>query len=331
VTAPEPRVCVVGAGAVGGLIGSRLAGAGVPTSALARGATADALSRHGWRLQEGGRTVTARCRVGQRAEDLGPHDVVVIAVKAQALSGLAPSLVPLLGPDTVVVPAMNGVPWWFTHGLDGRLEGVQLDAVDPGGVVTRALDPAAVIGCVVHLSASTPSPGLSRHGAGNRLVIGDPSQTDSSRVAAVAGVLETAGFEVDRSERIQTEVWFKLWGNLTMNPISVLTGATMDAILDDPLIEAFIESVMREAAEIGARIGCPIEQSPADRMAVTRRLGSVRTSMLQDADAGRSIELDALVRAVVELGALVDVATPQTSTLLGLTRLAARTRGLYPV
>nr|CAA9348362.1 MAG: 2-dehydropantoate 2-reductase [uncultured Nocardioidaceae bacterium] len=320
----------MGAGAVGGLIGTRLAVAGVPTSALARGATTDALSRYGWRLREGGRTVTAPCRVDRDAQALGPHDVVVIAVKAQSLSGLAPSLTPLLGPDTVVVPAMNGVPWWFTHGLGGRLEGVGVDAVDPGGVIARVLDPAAVVGCVVHLSASTPSPGLSEHGAGNRLIIGDPSGADHSGVDAVAGLLDAAGFEVDRSERIQTDVWFKLWGNLTMNPISVLTGATMDAILDDPLIEAFIESVMREAAEIGARIGCPIEQSPADRMAVTRRLGSVRTSMLQDADAGRGIELDALVRAVVELGALVDVPTPQTSTLLGLTRLAARTRGLYP-
>jgi 2-dehydropantoate 2-reductase len=312
------------------MIGTRLAAAGVPTAALARGATADALSRHGWRLREGGRTLTAPCRVARRAEEIGEQDVVVIAVKAQSLVGLAPSLAPLLGRDTVLVPAMNGVPWWFTEGLGGRFEGARLDAVDPGGVVAKSLDPSAVLGCVVHLSASTPSPGLSEHSAGNRLVLGDPTRTDGSRLERVAELFETAGFEVARSERIHTDVWFKLWGNLTMNPISVLTGATMDRILDDPLVEAFVVSVMREAAEIGARIGCPIDQQPAGRIAVTRQLGSVRTSMLQDADAGRSIELDALVSAVVELGVLVDVPTPQTSTLLGLTRLAARTRGLYP-
>jgi 2-dehydropantoate 2-reductase len=311
------------------MIGTRMAAAGIPTTALARGATADALGRHGWRFREAGRTLVAPCRVAHHAQDLGVQDVVVIAVKAQSLVALAPSLRPLLGPETVLVPAMNGVPWWFTRGLGGQLEGITLDAVDPAGAIASALPPSQVLGCVVHLSASAPSPGLSEHGAGNRLMLGDPTPSAGSRLESVAGLLEAAGFEVARSTRIHTDVWFKLWGNLTMNPISVLTGAPMDRILDDPLVERFIVSVMREAAEIGARIGCPIDQSPAERMAVTRKLGSVRTSMLQDADAGRRIELDALVTAVVELGTLVDVPTPQTSTLLGLTRLAARTRGLY--
>lgn len=324
------RVCIVGAGAVGGMIGARVAAAGARTTALARADTADALTRHGWRLSEGGRTTTAPCEVVQRAEDAGPHDVVVIAVKAQSLVSLAPALTPLLGPGTVVVPAMNGVPWWFTEGLGGRIEGVRLNAVDPGGVIARALPPASVVGCVVHLSASAPAPGLSEHGAGNRLVLGEVTSSDAPRLNTVAELLEAGGFEIVRSERIHTDVWFKLWGNLTMNPISVLTGATMDVILDDPLLEDFVVSVMGEAADIGARIGCPIDQSPSDRIAVTRRLGRVRTSMLQDADAGRALELDALVSAVIELGALVQVPTPHTSALLGLTRVAARTRGLYP-
>jgi len=323
-------VCVVGAGAIGGMIGARLAGAGLPPSALARGATADALEQHGWRLQEGERLVGGPCRVERHAEDLGIQDVVVIAVKAQTLIGLAPTLEPLLGPSTLVVPAMNGVPWWFTAGLGGAVADVHLESVDPGGVIAAVLAPSSVIGCVVHLSASTTAAGLSVHGARNELILGDAGRGDAARVEPVANLLEAAGFEVHRSARIHADVWFKLWGNLTMNPISVLTDATMDRILDDPLIEAFIVSVMREAAAIGEAIGTPIDQQPADRIAVTRRIGATRTSMLQDADAGRAIELDALVGAVVELGALVGVPTPQTSTLLGLTRLAARTRGLYP-
>jgi 2-dehydropantoate 2-reductase len=331
VTSDPPRVCVVGAGAVGGMVGARLAASGVPTSALARGATAQALGESGWRLREGGWQVTAAaCRVAESADELGEHDVVVIAVKGQSLSALAGSLTPLLHPSTLVVAAMNGVPWWFTTGLGRPVEGVHLSSVDPGGRIAAALPPSSVIGCVIHLSASTAEPGVSVHGAGNLLVLGDAGSDDQSRLEPVAGLFERAGFEVRRSPRIHTDVWFKLWGNLTVNPISVLTGATMDVILEDHLVEAYIVSVMQEAAEIGARIGCPIDQTPADRLALTRRLGSMRTSMLQDAEAGRSIELDALVGAVVELGTLVGVATPQTSTLLGLTRVAARTRGLYP-
>jgi 2-dehydropantoate 2-reductase len=312
------------------MIGARLAVSGVPTSALARGATARALAKSGWRLRDGGNQVGAPCLVAESAEALGEQDVVVIAVKGQSLSALAGSLTPLLHPSTVVVAAMNGVPWWFTTGLGGPVEGVRLRSVDPGGRIAAALPPSSVIGCVVHLSASTAEPGVSVHGAGNLLVLGDAASDGGTRLNPVAELFERAGFEVTCSPRIQTDVWFKLWGNMTMNPISVLTGATMDLILEDELVEAYIVSIMREAAEIGARIGCPIEQAPADRMALTRRLGRMRTSMLQDAEAGRSIELDSLVAAVVELGALVGVPTPQTSTLLGLTRVAARTRGLYP-
>jgi len=329
-TSQPVRVCIVGAGAIGGMIGARLAAAGASPSALARGATADALEQHGWRLREGDQVLGGPCRVERHAEDLGIQDVVLIAVKAQTLVGLAPTLEPLLGPSTLVVPAMNGVPWWFTSGLEGPAADVRLDSVDPGGAIAAVLAPSSVIGCVVHLSASTEAPGVSVHAARNELILGDVTRGTGARLESVAHLLETAGFEVHRSARIHTDVWFKLWGNLTMNPISVLTGATMDRILDDPLIEAFIVSVMREAAAVGDAIGTPIDQQPVDRIAVTRKIGAARTSMLQDADAGRSIELDALVGAVVELGSLVGVATPQTSTLLGLTRLAARTRGLYP-
>jgi 2-dehydropantoate 2-reductase len=321
------RVCVVGAGAIGGLLGTRLAAAGVPVSALARGRTLAALRSSGWRANDTTAPVAA-------AEDdpaaLGPHDVVVIAVKAHALPALAPRLAPLLGSGTVVVPALNGVPWWFFDGLGGPYDGMRLDAVDPGGVVSAALPARLVLGCVVHMSVDVPEPGLSNHRAGDGLIVGEPAGGGGARLDLVAGLFAEAGFAVTASPRIQTDIWYKLWGNMTMNPISMLTGATGDLMLDDPLLVGFVESAMNEAAAIGARIGCPITQSPRDRNAVTRKLGNVKTSMLQDAEAGRPVELDALVTVVRDIGAAVGVPTPTIDALLGLSRMAARVRGLYP-
>lgn len=326
-------VCVVGAGAVGGMLGTLLAASDVPTSALARGATLAALREHGWRLRgfEGSADeLRGPARASDDPAELGPHDVVLLAVKAQSLPALAPRLGPLLGPGTVVVPAMNGVPWWFCDGLGGPADGLRLRSVDPGGAVAAAVPTSRVLGAVVHLSASTGGPGVAVHGAGRRLVLGEPSDAGGGRLAATAGLLRGAGLDVEESARIQDDVWFKLWGNLTMNPISLLTGATMDRILDDDLVAGFVATVMTEAREVGARIGTPLEQTVPQRLAVTRRLGPMRTSMLQDADAGRPVELDALVGAVAELGRAVGVATPSVDALLGLSRLAARTRGLYP-
>lgn len=326
----NPTVCVVGAGAVGSMIGAMLSASGVPTTALARGRTLDSLRHNGWRFQRGESLITGPVRADADPAELGTADVVVLAVKAQSLPELAPALTPLIGDGTVVVPAMNGVPWWFCDGLGGPVDGLRLSSVDPGGAVADALPPSAVLGCVVHLSASTPSPGVSVHGAGQRLILGEPGGGPSDRLRRVTELLRDAGFEVEESARIQDDVWFKLWGNLTMNPISMLTGATMDQILDDDLVAAFVASAMAEARELGARIGTPLQQSIPERIEVTRRLGAMRTSMLQDADAGRQIELDALVSAVREIGQAVAMATPTIDTLLGLTRLAARTRGLYP-
>lgn len=324
------RVCVVGAGAVGGMIGARIAAAGTSTSALARGETLAALRHHGWRLIEADREITGPVTASDDAAELGPHDVVVVAVKAQSLAALAPRLTPLLGPDTVVVPAMNGVPWWFCDGLGGPVDGLRLTSVDPDGAIAAALPPPRVVGCVVHLSASTASPGVVLHGTKHSLILGEPHGGTSERLETVAALLRHGGFDVTLSPRIQDDVWFKLWGNLTMNPISVLTGTTMDRIVDDPLVEQLITAIMVEAREIGQRIGTPVAQDVAERLEITRSMGPVRTSMLQDADAGRSIELDALVGAVRELGQAVDVPTPFTDALLGLTRVAARARGLYP-
>lgn len=324
------KICIVGAGAIGGFVGTRLAASGADVAALARGDTAAALRAHGWRLQTSEGLATAPARVAESAAALGPQDLVIVAVKGPSLASVAAITAPLLGPDTVVLSAMNGVPWWFFHGFGDRYEDTRLSAVDPDGRIEDALPARRVVGCVVHASCSTAGPGLARHHVGNRLIVGEPAGAATPRTRAIAALLGAAGFEIEVSACIQRDIWYKLWGNMTMNPVSALTGATMDRILDDELVNGFCLAVMREAAAIGARIGCPIEQSGEDRNAVTRKLGAVKTSMLQDVEAHRPVELDALLSAVREIGERVDQATPALDALLGLARLHARVRGLYP-
>jgi len=328
------KVCIYGAGAIGGLIGSRLAAAGKCTvSAVARGATLDALREHGFRLresqQEGGSLWSAPVNASDDPKALGVQDVVVIAVKGPALSAVAQTIAPLLGPDTVVLPAMNGVPWWFGKGVPA-LEAAPLQSIDPGGRIASAIASEHVVGCVVHASASTPQPGLVEHKMGRGLIVGEPAGGESARTRRLAGLLTQAGFQVTVSPDIRRDIWYKLWGNLTMNPVSAITGATIDRVLDDPLVLEFCSAAMREAAAIGARIGCAIAQSPEDRHAVTRKLGAFKSSMLQDVEASRTIELDAIVGVVREMAQRLGIATPNIDVLLGLTRLYARVHGLYP-
>jgi len=324
------KVCIYGAGAIGGFIGTRLARAGNAVSAVARGVTATALRERGWRLEMSGELLTAPARVAEEPRDLGPQDLVVIAVKAPALADVAARIAPLLVRDTVVLTAMNGVPWWFFDGPGGRYGGLRLASIDPQGRIAAAIPTRHVVGCVVHATCSVPEPGLVRHGFGNRLIIGEPSGGVSERVAALAELLQRAGFDAPTSPRVQMDIWYKLWGNMTMNPISALTGATSDKILDDPLITTFCLAAMREAAAIGTRIGCSIAQSGEERMAVARQLGPFKTSMLQDLEAGKPLEIDALLTAVHEIGTTVGEPTPQIDALLGLVRLQARMRRLYP-
>ncbi len=323
------RICIVGAGAVGGFIGARVAASGVGTSALARGATLAALREHGWRLHEGGQLVQAPVRASDDAADLGVQDLVVIAVKGPALGQVARAIAPLLGPETLVLPAMNGVPWWFADGV-APLPGGPLDSVDPGGTVGAAIPYGHVLGCVIHASTSTVAPGVVQHRMGNGLIVGEPDGGLSARARHVSEVLGGAGFAVTLSERIRYDIWYKLWGNMTTNPVTAITGATADRLLDDPLASAFCIAAMREAGAVGARIGCAIDETPEDRHGVTRKLGAFKTSMLQDVEAGRPIELDSIVGAVREIGQRVGVATPNIDALFGLTRLFARTHGLYP-
>ena len=323
------RVCIVGAGAIGGWVGARLAAAGAAeVSALARGRTLGALETHGWRLESDGVLTTTPARAAADAAELGEHDVVVLTVKAQALPDVVDHLPALLGPDTVVVPFMNGVPWWFGRGT--ALGDEPLQSVDAGGRVSAAIGFERVLGGVVHASCATPEPGLVRHVMGNGLIVGEPTGGTSARVEAVGDVLRAAGFDVTVSPDVRRDIWYKLWGNMTMNPVSAITGATADRVLADPLVRDLNSRAMLEAREIGGLLGCPIAEDPEDRHAVTTRLGAFRTSMLQDMEAGRPIELDALLGAVHELGARLDVATPVIDGLLGLTRLTARVRGLYP-
>lgn len=323
-------ITIVGAGSIGAYLGTRLALTGAHrVSALARGATLQALQQHGWRAVIGGTLQQAPATASGTAAALGVQDLVVIAVKGPALPPLAPALAPLIGPHTLVLPAMNGVPWWFCDGLPGF--GTEpLASVDPGGVTAAALPLERVVGCVVHISCLSPQPGMAEHRMGQGLIVGEPRGGDSPRVQDLAAVLREAGFDATASADVRRDIWFKLWGNLTMNPVSAITGATVDRVLDDPLVRGFCSSAMREASAVGARIGCPIDTPPEDRHAVTRRLGAFKTSMLQDVEAGRPIELDAIVTAVHEIAQRVGEPTPTIDALLGLTRLFARTRGLYP-
>jgi 2-dehydropantoate 2-reductase len=324
------KVCIYGAGAIGGWIGAKLAQAGCKLDVVARGATLDTLKRDGLTLASGDSRVSVPVNASADPKALGVQQLVVVAVKAPALPAVAQQIAPLLGPDTIVLTAMNGVPWWFLQGgFGGSLAGTQLQAVDPGGKIGEAIPAQHVIGCVVHASCSLDAPGVVRHHFGNGLIVGEPSGESTPRTEGLRDLLVRAGIETRLSPQIQKDVWYKLWGNMTVNPISALTGATTDLILNDDLVRGFISTIMLEAKEIGERIGIPIADSPEDRHAVTRKLGAFKTSMLQDVEAGRAIELDALVSVVRELGQLTGVATPFTDALLGLARLQARQLGLY--
>ncbi len=324
------RICIIGAGAIGGLIGARLAArAGCQPAVLARGETLRALREHGWRADTAGEVLRAPARVFERAEDIGEQDLVILAVKGPALAQVAQGLAPLLGEQTIVMPAMNGVPWWFCAAGPG-LDPTPLRSVDPGGRIAAAIELRRVLGCVVHATTSVPEPGLSLHRGPARLIIGEPGGGHSPRAEQVCALMHQAGFDAVHSDDVRRDIWYKLWGNLTMNPVSALTGATIEQMLGDPLVLAFCNNAMREARELGARLGCPIEQTPEERNKITMRLGAFKTSMLQDLEASRALELDGIVGAVQELARRMDLPTPTIDGVLGLTRLMARVRGLYP-
>ncbi|MGF7128573.1 2-dehydropantoate 2-reductase [Paraburkholderia sp. EB58] len=323
------KICIYGAGAIGGWMGARLAQTGHDISVIARGATLSALRANGLQLVEDGKTTTASVEAAENGAELGPQDIVIVAVKAPAMAAVAAGIAPLLSTNTAVITAMNGVPWWFCDGLGSGLAGTRLTSVDPDGSIAAAIPSAQTVGCVVNASCLQDAPGVIRHHLGNGLIFGEASGRPSERVKKLVETFAAAGFNASASDQIQRDVWYKLWGNMTMNPISAITGATTDKILGDELVRGFVTSAMLEAKEIGARFGIPIDQAPSDRHQVTMKLGAMKTSMLQDVLARKAVEIDALVGAVRELGQVTDVPTPFIDALLGLSRLHARTLGLY--
>ena len=325
------KICIYGAGAIGLLIGARLAATGKhEVSAIARGQTLAALTNHGMRVEGLDGTIRGAVVANEHPAALGVQDVVVIAVKAPALAEVATRIAPLIGADTIVLPAMNGVPWWFCQGLAGPAAGLALKSVDPDGTIAAHIPIEHVLGCVVHAAAFVSAPGVAQNKMGRGLVIGEPRGGVSERVAALKTALDEAGLECSASEMIQRDIWYKLWGNMTTNPISAITGATTDRIMGDELVRKLTSGAMRESGRIGEQLGFAITQTPEERHAITRKLGAFKTSMLQDVEAGRAIELDSLVGAVRELGAQVGVETPLIDAIFGLARVFGQVHGLYP-
>ncbi|HLX03141.1 MAG TPA: 2-dehydropantoate 2-reductase [Trinickia sp.] len=313
---------------MGGLLAAALARAGHDVSVLARGKTLAAIRAHGIRIVDGDNETSVAVNASDDAATLGVQHCVVIALKAQALPDIAASLRPLVGPDTTIVAAMNGLPWWFLDGVEGPLAGQTIEAVDPNGVVSAVLPCAQSIGCVVHLSSSSDAPGVIRRGRGNRLIVGASRESLAGRTRELTSALAAGGFDALQSDDIRTEIWAKLWGNMNMNPLSALTGSTADRLLDDPLSHALVLRMMEEAEAIGARLGLSSGMTPPERVSVTRKLGSFKTSMLQDMEAGRPLEIGPILGVFPELGRKLGVPTPYCDAVLGLLRQRAANSGV---
>jgi 2-dehydropantoate 2-reductase len=314
------NICVVGAGAIGGWIAARLALAGYDVSVVARGDTLHAIDTKGLLLTDRGETRCVAVKAAPDPSTLGLHDVVVLAAKAPALPDIAPALEPLIGAQTRIVPMLNGVPWWFTE--------EPLWSVDPDGAIANALPVEQVAGCVVHASCfrSSPNHVVVKHA--DKLILGEPDGGASERIDRLCALFESAGIHGQASDNVRRAIWYKLWGNATINPISALTRSTADKLLDDAAIRGFMAEAMDELAAVGAAIGCPITESADDRMAVTARLGAFKSSMLQDVEADRTIELEALLGAPREIAECEGIATPQLDRIYAMTRLMGENLGL---
>lgn len=327
---PGRRICIFGAGAIGGLIGARLAASGTAVTLIGRGAHLAAMRETGLRLQSasGESVLHPACIDGPH--EAGPQDAVILCVKAPALPEAAEAVAHLLGPHTVLVSAGNGAPWWYFHGLAGPYAGHRLESVDPGGRLAASLPSGRVLGAVVYAAAEIVAPGIVRHRSGNRIVLGDPTGALGEEMATLAALLTAAGFEARVAPDIRGEIWSKLWGNLAFNPLSVLTGATLDRLAREPESQGVARRMMAEAQEVGQRLGVAFPMAIDRRIAAVADYGPHKTSMLQDYERGRPIELDALLGAVAEMGRLVGVATPVCEIVLGLVRQRARIAGCYP-
>ena len=318
------NICVVGAGAIGGLVAVKLAELGEKVSVIIRGPHLAAVRANGMKLLMDGSEHVARMEATDRIRDLGVQDLVILALKAHQLGGVAQDLKSLCGPQTVIVTAQNGIPWWYFFRHEGPYQGAVLQSVDPGGVVAANIDPAQVIGSIIYPAADIVSPGTIRHIEGDRISLGELDCEDTERLRMLAQLFRKAGFRVRVASDLRSEIWVKLWGNCTFNPISALTHATLVDLCQFPLTRELTENVMREAQTIGEKLGVRFGVSLDKRIAGAEAVGKHKTSMLQDVEAGRPRELEALVGSVVELGRLTSVPTPHLSVLYACTSLLAK-------
>jgi 2-dehydropantoate 2-reductase len=317
------KIAVVGAGAIGGLVGARLALAGEDVTFMVRGANLDAIRACGIRLQEadGRGQVAAHARALDDYGAAGPQDVVVLAVKAHQVRDVAGKVGRLFGPETVVVTMQNGIPFWYFHRHGGEHEGRAVHSVDPAATLTSMIPPERILGCVVYPAAELMAPGVIRHIEGNRFPLGELDGSGTARIGRVAAAFENAGFKSPVLDDIRAELWLKLWGNLSFNPISALAHATLAGICQYPLARELAASMMREAEVVAGKLGIAFRVGLERRIAGAEKIGEHKTSMLQDVEAGRGLEIDALVGAVIELARLTDTPTPHIDTAYALVKL----------
>jgi 2-dehydropantoate 2-reductase len=324
------KLCIFGAGAIGGLMAAKLAAKGdVEVTVIARGPHLAAMQANGLKLISGGQEMVVRPRCVASAEEAGPQDYVLVTLKAHSLPGAAKQMQPLLGENTAIVSAINGIPWWYFHKLEGAFEGRRVASVDPDGSVWELLHPSRVIGCVVYPAAEVPEPGVIEHTYGDRFTLGEPDGTRSERANALSAALVAAGFKAPVRPKIRDEMWVKLWGNMAFNPLSALTTATLDIITGDPELRAVCRQMMLEGQAIAEKLGVRFAIDVDKRIAGGAEVGAHKTSMLQDLERGRPMEVDALLGSVVELSEIVEVPAPTCRTVLALLRSRARLAGCY--
>ena len=324
------KLCVFGAGAIGGLMAAKLAAKGdVDVTVIARGPHLAAMQAKGLTLRSEGAETVVPVRAVANAAEAGPQDYVLVTLKAHSLPGAAEQMQPLLGPETAIVSAVNGIPWWYFHKLAGPWEGRVVESVDPGGVVSRLLPPERAIGCIVYPAAEVPEPGVIEHTYGDRFTLGEPDGSRTPRIAALSEALIAAGFKAPVRPKIRDEMWVKLWGNMAFNPISALTTVTLDVLIADDGQRGVARAMMLEGQAVAEKLGVRFAIDVDKRIAGGAEVGAHKTSMLQDLERGRPMEIDALLGAVVELAELVEVPVPTCRTVLALLRARGRAAGCY--
>jgi 2-dehydropantoate 2-reductase len=320
------KTVIAGAGAIGAYIGARMARAGQDVVLFARGPHYRAMKENGVRVREADDTFVARVEVVDDLEKAGRADLVFLAVKAHSLPELAPRLRSLIGPETVFISTQNGIPWWYFQRHGGEFEGTRIERVDPGGAISAVVPAERVVASIVYFSTEVSEPGIVQHIEGNRISLGEPDGSRSERIRGIADVLIKAGLRAPITTRIRHEIWVKILGNLSFNPISALTGATLVQMAQDPDVSLLVRRIMEEAESVAARLGIELPVSIDQRIAGAEKVGEHKTSMLQDLEAGRPLEIEAVVGAVLELGERLNISMPHTRAVYASTKLLARNR-----